>query len=78
MHNKNVLLGVTGRIAAYKSAELVCRLREAGARVLVVMTEAAKEFPLMSKKQLAHKLIHFIAGHIHAKNPVKNSRSKNR
>jgi phosphopantothenoylcysteine decarboxylase / phosphopantothenate---cysteine ligase len=44
MHNKNVLLGVTGGIAAYKSAELVRRLREAGAAVRVVMTEAAKKF----------------------------------
>jgi len=39
-----VLLGVTGGIAAYKSAELVRRLREQGAEVQVVMTEGARQF----------------------------------
>ena len=42
--NKQILLGVTGGIAAYKSADLVRRLREAGATVRVVMTAGAKEF----------------------------------
>lgn len=42
--NKRVVLGVTGGIAAYKSAELVRRLRDAGADVRVVMTRAATEF----------------------------------
>jgi len=42
--NKRILLGVTGGIAAYKSAELVRRLREAGAEVRVVMTDAATRF----------------------------------
>ncbi len=42
--NKQILLGVTGGIAAYKSADLVRRLREVGAEVRVVMTEKAKEF----------------------------------
>lgn len=42
--NKQILLGVTGGIAAYKSADLVRRLREAGADVRVVMTKHAKEF----------------------------------
>lgn len=44
LFNKKVLLGVTGSIAAYKAAELVRRLREAGADVQVVMTRAATEF----------------------------------
>jgi phosphopantothenoylcysteine decarboxylase/phosphopantothenate--cysteine ligase len=39
-----VLLGVTGGIAAYKSAELVRRLREQGVEVQVVMTEGARQF----------------------------------
>lgn len=39
-----VLLGVTGGIAAYKSAELVRRLRDGGAEVQVVMTEGARHF----------------------------------
>jgi phosphopantothenoylcysteine decarboxylase/phosphopantothenate--cysteine ligase len=39
-----ILLGVSGGIAAYKAAELVRRLRDAGAEVQVVMTAAATEF----------------------------------
>ncbi|MGA9343336.1 MAG: bifunctional phosphopantothenoylcysteine decarboxylase/phosphopantothenate--cysteine ligase CoaBC [Rhodanobacteraceae bacterium] len=39
-----VLLGVSGGIAAYKAAELVRRLRDAGADVMVVMTESAARF----------------------------------
>jgi len=44
MHGKHILLGVTGGIAAYKSADLVRRLRERGAEVQVIMTEGAREF----------------------------------
>jgi phosphopantothenoylcysteine decarboxylase/phosphopantothenate--cysteine ligase len=40
----HILLGVTGGIAAYKSAMLVRRLREAGFEVRVVMTEGAQAF----------------------------------
>jgi phosphopantothenoylcysteine decarboxylase/phosphopantothenate--cysteine ligase len=42
--NKRILLGVTGGIACYKSAELVRRLRAADAEVQVVMTRAAQAF----------------------------------
>jgi len=42
--NKQIILGVTGGIAAYKSADLARRLRECGAIVRVVMTPHAKEF----------------------------------
>ena len=44
MQGKRILLGVTGGIAAYKSADLVRRLRDRGADVQVVMTQAAAEF----------------------------------
>jgi phosphopantothenoylcysteine decarboxylase/phosphopantothenate--cysteine ligase len=44
MQGKRILLGVTGGIAAYKSADLVRRLMEQGAQVQVVMTAAAREF----------------------------------
>ncbi|MFI4869358.1 MAG: bifunctional phosphopantothenoylcysteine decarboxylase/phosphopantothenate--cysteine ligase CoaBC [Steroidobacterales bacterium] len=44
MQGKRILLGVTGGIAAYKSADLVRRLIEHGAQVQVVMTKAAREF----------------------------------
>ncbi|MDE0510372.1 MAG: bifunctional phosphopantothenoylcysteine decarboxylase/phosphopantothenate--cysteine ligase CoaBC [Gammaproteobacteria bacterium] len=42
--DKRILLGITGGIAAYKSAELVRRLRDHGAEIRVVMTPAAAEF----------------------------------
>ena len=42
--NKQIVLGITGGIAAYKSAELVRALKGAGADVRVVMTPAATEF----------------------------------
>lgn len=42
--NKRILLGITGGIAAYKSAELVRHLKKAGADVRVVMTKGAMEF----------------------------------
>ena len=44
LQNKRVLLGITGGIAAYKSAELCRMLIKAGAEVQVVMTAGAKEF----------------------------------
>jgi phosphopantothenoylcysteine decarboxylase/phosphopantothenate--cysteine ligase len=42
--NRRILLGISGGIAAYKSAELVRRLQDQGADVRVVMTKAAQEF----------------------------------
>jgi phosphopantothenoylcysteine decarboxylase/phosphopantothenate--cysteine ligase len=44
MQGKRILLGVTGGIAAYKSPDLVRRLREQGAEVQVVLTAGAREF----------------------------------
>ena len=41
---KHIVLGVTGGIAAYKSAEVVSRLRHLGADVHVIMTKNATEF----------------------------------
>lgn len=41
---KHIVLGVSGGIAAYKAPDLVRRLRDQGAEVRVVMTEAAKAF----------------------------------
>jgi len=42
--NKRILLAVTGSVAAYKSADLTRRLREAGAEVRVLMTAGGMEF----------------------------------
>jgi len=44
LFNRNIIVGVSGGIAAYKSAELVRLLRKAGARVKVIMTRGATEF----------------------------------
>ena len=41
---RTVILGVTGSIAAYKSAEIASQLRKAGHEVFVVMTASAAEF----------------------------------
>lgn len=44
LHGKNILIGVTGGIAAYKVVEVASRLKKLGAEVRVVMTRAATEF----------------------------------
>lgn len=44
LYRKRIVLGVGGGIAAYKSAELVRRLRDQGADVHVVMTHGGREF----------------------------------
>lgn len=44
LEGKKILLGITGSIAAYKSASLVRLLVKAGAEVRVVMTPAARDF----------------------------------
>ncbi|HEX7128871.1 MAG TPA: bifunctional phosphopantothenoylcysteine decarboxylase/phosphopantothenate--cysteine ligase CoaBC, partial [Rhodanobacteraceae bacterium] len=44
LHNRRILLGVSGGIAAYKACELTRRLREAGAEVRVVLTQNAARF----------------------------------
>ncbi|HKM37073.1 MAG TPA: bifunctional phosphopantothenoylcysteine decarboxylase/phosphopantothenate--cysteine ligase CoaBC [Thiopseudomonas sp.] len=44
LFQKHIIVGIGGGIAAYKSAELVRRLRDLGADVHVVMTRGAREF----------------------------------
>jgi len=44
LKGKKVLLGVTGGIAAYKTASLVRLFIKAGAEVQIIMTPASKEF----------------------------------
>ncbi len=44
LFNRNVLLGISGGIAAYKSAELVRQLQQLGGEVRVIMTRGAAEF----------------------------------
>ena len=53
-----ILLGVTGGVAAYKSPELVRRLRDKGAQVQVVMTPGARRFvsPLTFQAVSGHRV----------------------
>ena len=44
LNNKNILVGITGSIAAYKAAELISKLKSAGANIKVVMTKASVSF----------------------------------
>jgi phosphopantothenoylcysteine decarboxylase / phosphopantothenate---cysteine ligase len=44
LKGKTIVLGITGGIAAYKAADLASKLTQAGAKVEVVMTEAATKF----------------------------------
>lgn len=44
LSGKKVLVGVSGGIAAYKSAEIISRLHKLGAEVHVAMTKSAAEF----------------------------------
>jgi len=44
LKSKKILLGVTGGVAAYKSVDLIRRLKDEGASVTVIMTDASKNF----------------------------------
>ncbi|WP_028864638.1 bifunctional phosphopantothenoylcysteine decarboxylase/phosphopantothenate--cysteine ligase CoaBC [Psychromonas aquimarina] len=58
LSGKNILLGISGGIAAYKCAELTRRLKEQGADVRIVMTASAKEFitPLTMQAVSGHAI----------------------
>lgn len=59
LQNKRILLGLTGGIAAYKSAELCRLLIKAGAEVRVVMTRGAQEFITpMTMQALSGQRVH--------------------
>jgi phosphopantothenoylcysteine decarboxylase / phosphopantothenate---cysteine ligase len=44
LSDKNIILGITGGIAAYKGADLASKLTQEGAHVRVIMTKSAREF----------------------------------
>src|SRR5271154_1117700 len=44
LHNRRILLVISGGIAAYKSLDLIRRLREAGAKVRCVLTQGGAQF----------------------------------
>lgn len=59
LNGKNIVVGVTGGIAAYKTVEVVSRLKKAGANVHVIMTQAATNFvtPLTFREISANPVI---------------------
>ena len=44
LKDKNILIGITGSIAAYKACDIIRIIRKAGGNVQVIMTESAKKF----------------------------------
>lgn len=59
MSVKNVVLGVTGGIAAYKALDIVSRLKKMGINVYVIMTKNAEEFVTkLSFQSLSHNLVY--------------------
>ena len=68
LRNKEIIVGITGGIAAYKAAELVRILTKKGANVHVVMTRNAMEFvtPLtfqtLSGKPVTHEMFELLEG----------------
>lgn len=60
LKDKNILLGVTGGIAAYKSPEIVSILKKNGANVKVVMTESAIEFVTpLTFQTMSNNVVHY-------------------
>lgn len=59
LQGKNVVLCVTGGIAAYKAADLTSRLRKLGAQVYIIMTESATHFitPLTLEVLSKHRVV---------------------
>ena len=59
LQGKEIVIGITGGIAAYKSAEIVSRLRRLGANVHVIMTRNATEFitPLTFQTLSANQVV---------------------
>lgn len=53
LKGKTILLGITGSVAAYKSVELAKKLRQEGASVKVIITEASKRFLTPLSMELA-------------------------
>jgi len=61
----NIVLGVTGSIAAYKAADLVSRLKNKGHNVYPVLTEDAKKFiPELTLETLSQKIAQSNVPHV--------------
>ncbi|VVM27851.1 Phosphopantothenoylcysteine decarboxylase (EC / Phosphopantothenoylcysteine synthetase (EC [uncultured Gammaproteobacteria bacterium] len=61
--NKNILLGVSGSIAAYKAPDIVRRLQDLGAEVRVILTRGGSQFITELSLQVTSKnKVHIIYG----------------
>jgi phosphopantothenoylcysteine decarboxylase/phosphopantothenate--cysteine ligase len=71
VRGKRILVGVTGGIAAYKTATIVSKLAQAGAEVTVAMTEAATHFitPLTFQALSARPVYTSAWEHVESKDP---------
>ena len=59
LKDKNILLGVTGGIAAYKAPGIVSLLKKKGANVKVIMTKAACEFVTpLTFQTMSNNIVH--------------------
>jgi len=69
--DKRIIVGVTGGIAAYKTATIVSRLAQAGASVTVLMTEAATHFiPALTLQALSGRAVYTSAWeHVESQDP---------
>ncbi len=55
LNNKNIILGVSGSIAAYKAPDIVHRLQDLGAKVRVILTQSGAKFITELSLQVASK-----------------------
>ena len=67
LKNKNILIGITGSIAAYKACDIIRILRKEGANVQAIMTKSAKEF--IGKASIAALTNNHVIDSIFEKNP---------
>ena len=67
LKNKNILIGITGSIAAYKACDIIRILRKEGANVQAIMTKSSKEF--IGKASIAALTNNNVIDSIFEKNP---------
>ena len=67
LKNKNILIGITGSIAAYKACDIIRILRKEGANVQAIMTNSSKEF--IGKASIAALTNNHVIDSIFEKNP---------
>lgn len=76
---KNVVLGISGSIAAYKSLQIVTDLKKKGIKVVVIMTESAQKFitPLSFKSLSQNEVITDLFAEHSVRDPIHIALSSN-